>query len=110
MVFDKVTQFPYMAKGKAAAAKAPAQPTDNGAGFEAAVDAAMRAMAQLTVQYAGQKSVDLRKVQAAYLTKLVHQPAEIQRQARELFKDRGWLEGQADLAEWKIDGNSVSFP
>src|ERR1041385_6456721 len=51
MVFDKVTQFPYMAKGKAAAAKAPAQPTDNGAGFEAAVDAAMQAMAQLTVQY-----------------------------------------------------------
>src|ERR1041385_292408 len=110
IVFDKITQFPYMAKGKAAAAKAPAQPTDNGAGFEAAVDAAMQAMAQLTVQYAGQKSVDLRKVQAAYLTKLVLQPPEIQRQARELFKDRNWLEGQADISEWKIDGNSVSFP
>ena len=110
LVFDKVTQFPYMAKGKAATAKAPAQPTDNGAGFEAAVDAAMQAMAQLTVQYAGRKSVDLRKVQAAYLTKLVHQPPEIQRAARELFKDRGWLEGQADLAEWKIDGNAISFP
>ena len=110
LVFDKVTQFPYMAKGKAAAAKAPVPASDNGAGFEAAVDAAMQAMAQLTVQYAGQKSVDLRKVQAAYLTKLVHQPAEIQRQARELFKDRNWLEGQADLAEWKIDGNMVSFP
>jgi hypothetical protein len=110
LVFDRIDQFPYMAKGKAAAAKAPAQPTDNGAGFEAAVDAAMQAMAQLTVQYAGQKSVDLRKVQAAYLTKLVHQPPEIQRQARELFKDRNWLEGQADISEWKIDGNSVSFP
>jgi uncharacterized protein YozE (UPF0346 family) len=110
LVFDKVTQFPYMAKGKAAAAKAPVQATDNGAGFEAAVDAAMQAMAQLTVQYAGQKSVDLRKVQAAYLTKLVHQPPEIQRQARDLFKDRNWLEGQADISEWKIDGNSVSFP
>jgi hypothetical protein len=113
LVFDKVTQFPYMQKSKPASAAAkPVASSANGSDFETVVNASMMALTQVGEFFRGKKDVDLRQVKASFMTKLVQIGAnlETQKAAMDLFKNRDWLEGQADIADWKIDGNSVSFP
>lgn len=136
LVVDKVLQFPYEKKGKAApaaapvkaaakaapaaaaTAPAPAAPAASSNGSGDAESIALTTLADVATEMAGKSDVERKKLQTAFQTKLMRKgiPVKLHKPALDLVKDDEWLtrittedDTSPVYGRMMLDGDTVSF-